>query len=59
VGYRVIRPGDVEWETRPSEPGEAERHRAALSELGGFGLLLYAYGAPPQHGGAEFLDSAV
>jgi mannose-6-phosphate isomerase-like protein (cupin superfamily) len=129
VGYRVIRPEDVEWEARPSEPGEAERHRAPLSELAGFehtranfwrfepgakgrrhrdtiqeetfvvvrgtltmylgdppereqvgqgglirvesgtplqvvnegdeDVLLFAYGAPPQHGGAEFLDSAV
>jgi quercetin dioxygenase-like cupin family protein len=129
VAYKVIRPEDVDWETRPSEPGEAERHRAALSERAGFehtranlwryepgakgrrhqdtiqeetfvvvrgtltmylgepperhevsqgGLIhvqantplqivnegdeelhLYAYGAPPEHGGAEFLDSAV
>jgi mannose-6-phosphate isomerase-like protein (cupin superfamily) len=129
VGYRVIQPDELEWETRPSEPGEAERHRAALSELVGFGhtranlwryepgakgrrhrdrvqeetfvvvrgtltmylgepperhevpeqglvrvepgtplqivnqgdeaLVLYAYGAPPEHGYAEFLDSTV
>ena len=129
VGYRAISPDELEWETRPSEPGEAERHRAALSERAGFEhtranlwryepgakgrrhqdtiqeetfvvvrgtltmylgepperhevsqgglihvqantqlqivneadeeLLLYAYGAPPEHGGAEFLESAV
>jgi mannose-6-phosphate isomerase-like protein (cupin superfamily) len=129
VGYRVIQPDELEWETRPSEPGQAERHRAALSELGAFEhtranlwryepgaegrrhrdrvqeetfvvvrgtltmylgepperhvvpeqglvrvepgtplqivnegdeeLVLYAYGAPPEHGYAEFLDSAV
>jgi quercetin dioxygenase-like cupin family protein len=129
VGYRVISPDELEWETRPSEPGDAERRRAALSERAGFAhtranlwryepgakgrrhqdtiqeetfvvvsgtltmylgepperrelpegglihveantplqivneadeeLLLYAYGAPPEHGGAEFLDSAV
>jgi quercetin dioxygenase-like cupin family protein len=129
VGYRVIGPDDVDWTTRPSEPGEAERHMAGLSDRAGFRhsranlwryepgakgrrhkdtlqeetfvvvrgtltmylddpperqevgqgglihveanmplqvvnegdeeLLLYAYGAPPEHGHAEFLDSAV
>jgi mannose-6-phosphate isomerase-like protein (cupin superfamily) len=129
VGYRVIQPDELEWETRPSERGEAERHRVALSELASFEhtranlwryepgakgrrhrdrvqeetfvvvrgtltmylgeppvrhevpeqglvrvdpgtplqivnegdeeLVLYAYGAPPEHGYAEFLDSAV
>lgn len=129
MGYRVIRPDELEWETRPSEPGEPERHAAALSELAGFEhsranlwrydpgakgrrhrdtvqeetfvvlrgtltmylgepperqevgpggaihvesgtplqvvneggeeLLLYVYGAPPERGHAEFLDSAV
>lgn len=33
VGYAVIRPEDLEWETRPSEPGEAQRHVAGLTEL--------------------------
>jgi quercetin dioxygenase-like cupin family protein len=33
VGYAVIRPEDVEWETRLSEPGEAKRHVAGLTEL--------------------------
>jgi mannose-6-phosphate isomerase-like protein (cupin superfamily) len=129
VGYTVISATDIEFETRPSEPGEAERHRAPLSDRAGFEhsranlwryepgakgrrhrdtvqeetfvvvrgtltmylgepperqqvgqgglihvesgtplqivnegdeeLLLYAYGAPPEHGHAEFLDSAV
>jgi mannose-6-phosphate isomerase-like protein (cupin superfamily) len=129
VGYTVIRPDDLEWETRPSEAGEPERRKAALSERAGFEhtranlwryepgakgrrhrdvrqeetfvvvrgtltmylgepptrhevpaeglvrvtantplqivnegaeeLVLYAYGAPPEHGHAEFLDSAV
>jgi quercetin dioxygenase-like cupin family protein len=129
VGFTVIRGDELEWETRPSEPGEPERHRAALTERAGFEhtranlwryepgakgrrhqdqlqeetfvvvngtltmylgeppqrhevsrgglihvesgtplqivnegdeeLLLYAYGAPPQQGHAEFLDSAV
>ncbi len=129
MAYAVIRPDELEWERRPSEPGEPERHRAALSDRAGFEhtranlwryepgakgrrhrdtiqeetfvvvrgtlamylgepperqevsqgglihvqantplqivneaddeLLLYAYGAPPEHGGAEFLESAV
>jgi len=129
VGYRVIGADDVEWTTRPSEPGEAERHIAGLSDRAGFRhsranlwryepgakgrrhkdmlqeetfvvvrgtltmylddpperrqvgagglihvesgtplqvvnegdeeLLLFIYGAPPEHGHAEFLDSAV
>jgi quercetin dioxygenase-like cupin family protein len=129
VGYAVIGLDDIEWTTRPSEPGEAERHVAGLSERAGFQhsranlwryepgakgrrhkdklqeetfvvvqgtltmylgdpperrqvgpgglihveagtplqvvnesteeLLLYIYGAPPERGHAEFLDSAV
>lgn len=129
MGYTVIGSQDVEWETRPSEPGDAERHRAALSERVGFAhtranlwryepgakgrrhrdtiqeetfvvvrgiltmylddppqreevgqgglihvesgtplqvvneseqeLVLFIYGAPPERGGAEFLESAV
>jgi quercetin dioxygenase-like cupin family protein len=129
VGYAVIGLDDVEWTTRPSEPGEAERHVAGLSDRAGFQhtranlwryepgakgrrhrdtlqeetfvvvrgtltmylgdpperhqvpqgglihvesgtplqivnesdeeLLLFIYGAPPEHGHAEFLDSAV
>jgi quercetin dioxygenase-like cupin family protein len=129
VGYAVIGPDDVEWTTRPSEPGEAERHVAGLSDRAGFQhtranlwryepgakgrrhrdtlqeetfvvvrgtltmylgdpperhqvpqgglihvesgtplqvvnesdeeLLLFIYGAPPERGHAEFLDSAV
>lgn len=129
MSFSVIRPEELEWETRPSEPGEPERHRAALTERAGLEhtranlwrfepgakgrrhkdmlqeetfvvvrgrltmylgeppqrheaaqgglvrvepgtplqivneaeeeLLLYAYGAPPEPGHAEFLDSAV
>lgn len=129
MGYRVIRPDELEWETRPSEPGEPQRHAAGLSDLARFAhtranlwryepgakgrrhkdmlqeetfvvlrgtltmyldeppqrqqvgegglihvesgtplqvvnegdeeLLLYIYGAPPERGHAEFLDSAV
>jgi hypothetical protein len=37
VGFRVVRPDELEWTTRPHEPGEAARHVAELSELAGFG----------------------
>jgi quercetin dioxygenase-like cupin family protein len=129
MGYTVVGPDELDWETRPSEPGDPERHRAALTEHAGLQhtranlwryepgakgrrhrdmvqeetfvvlggtltmylgdpperqevargglihveagtplqivnegsdeLLLLAYGAPPEQGGAEFLDSAV
>jgi quercetin dioxygenase-like cupin family protein len=129
VGFSVVPGDELEWETRPSEPGEPERHRAALTERAGLAhtranlwryepgakgrrhkdqlqeetfvviqgtltmylgepperhevsrgglihvesgtplqivnegdeeLLLYASGAPPEHGHAEFLNSAV
>jgi mannose-6-phosphate isomerase-like protein (cupin superfamily) len=36
VGYRVVRPDEPEWQTRPSEPGEPQRHTAGLTELAGF-----------------------
>jgi quercetin dioxygenase-like cupin family protein len=36
VGYTVIGLDDVAWTTRPSEPGEAERHVAGLSDRAGF-----------------------
>jgi quercetin dioxygenase-like cupin family protein len=125
----VIREGDLEWETRPSDTGDAQRQVAGLTEQAGFTqtranlwryepgakgrrhrdmlqeetfvvvrgtltmylgdpperhqvpagglvhvqpetplqivndgdeeLLLYAYGAPPERGHAEFLDSVV
>jgi mannose-6-phosphate isomerase-like protein (cupin superfamily) len=129
VPFTAVRLDDLEWETRPSEAGEPQRHVARLTERVGFAhtranlwryepgakgrrhrdmlqeetfvvvrgtltmylgepherhqvsagglvhvqpatplqivnegdeeLLLYAYGAPPEHGHAEFLDSAV
>src|SRR4051794_14055282 len=34
VAYRVLRPDDVGWLTRPHEPGEPARHVAELSEAG-------------------------
>jgi quercetin dioxygenase-like cupin family protein len=36
VGYKVIRPDELEWATRPAEPGEPRRHTAELSERAGF-----------------------
>ena len=36
MSFRVIRPDDLEWTTRPHEPGEPARHVAQLSEFAGF-----------------------
>jgi quercetin dioxygenase-like cupin family protein len=36
VAFRVVRPEQLEWTTRPHGPGEAPRHVAELSELAGF-----------------------
>jgi quercetin dioxygenase-like cupin family protein len=36
VGFRVIQPGDLQFETRPHEPDEAPRHAAGVTDLAGF-----------------------
>ena len=36
MGFRVIRPSDVAWTTRPHDSGEPARHVAELSEAAGF-----------------------
>ena len=36
MAFRVVRPDDVEWITRPHEPGEPARHVAELSERASF-----------------------
>ena len=36
MGFRVIKPAELEWLTRPHEPGEPARHVAELSEAAGF-----------------------
>jgi quercetin dioxygenase-like cupin family protein len=36
VGFRIVRPDEAEWITRPHEPGEPARHVAELSEPAGF-----------------------
>lgn len=36
MAYTVIRPDDLDWQTRPADPGEARRHTAELSERAGF-----------------------
>jgi mannose-6-phosphate isomerase-like protein (cupin superfamily) len=36
VPYRVVNPNDLDWITRPHEPGEPARHVAELSEAAGF-----------------------
>jgi quercetin dioxygenase-like cupin family protein len=35
MGFHVVRPGELEWTTRPAEPGEAERHVAGLTDAAG------------------------
>jgi quercetin dioxygenase-like cupin family protein len=36
VGFKVIRPDELEWNTRPTEPGEPERRTAQLSDVAGY-----------------------
>ena len=36
MAFRVVRPGDLSWITRPHEPGQPARHVAELSERAGF-----------------------
>jgi uncharacterized cupin superfamily protein len=36
MGFRIVRPSDSEWITRPHERAEPARHVAELSELAGF-----------------------
>ena len=129
MGFRVIRPVELEWVEREPEPGGVARHVAGLSDVLGFAhtrgsmwrypprakgrrhrdtiqeetfvvlsgtltmylgdppervdvpaggvvhvesgtvlqstnhgdeeVVMYAYGAPPERGGADFFDSAV
>lgn len=36
MGFRVVRPEEFEWITRPHEPDEPARHVAELSDVAGF-----------------------
>jgi quercetin dioxygenase-like cupin family protein len=36
MGFRAFHPAELEWITRPHEPGEPARHVAELSERAGF-----------------------
>jgi quercetin dioxygenase-like cupin family protein len=36
MAFRTIRPAELEWITRPHEPGEPARHVAELSDLAEF-----------------------
>jgi quercetin dioxygenase-like cupin family protein len=36
MAFRQIVPAELEWTTRPHDPGEPARHVAELSELAGF-----------------------
>lgn len=39
MGFHVVEPSQLEWITRPHEPGEPARHVAELSELTGSGQI--------------------
>jgi hypothetical protein len=56
--YRVMRPEELQWITRPPEQGEPARHVAELIEHVG-DLLVYVYGTPPETAHAELLDPAI
>jgi mannose-6-phosphate isomerase-like protein (cupin superfamily) len=54
VSFRVIRPDELEWITRPHDPGEPARHVAELSDLAGFAhtranIWRYEPGATGRH----------
>jgi quercetin dioxygenase-like cupin family protein len=36
MSFRAIVPDELEWNTRPHEPGEPARHVAELSDIAGF-----------------------
>ena len=36
MGFRIVNPAELEWLTRPHDPGEPARHVAELSEAAGF-----------------------
>ena len=36
MSFRIVLPDDLDWTTRPREPGEPARHVAELSEPAGF-----------------------
>ena len=36
MGFRAVQPEELEWITRPHDPGEPARHVAEYSELAGF-----------------------
>jgi len=36
MAYHVVRPAELDWLTRPHEPGEPARHVAELSDRAGF-----------------------
>jgi quercetin dioxygenase-like cupin family protein len=39
MGFRVVRPDQFSWITRPHEPGEPARHVAEVSDLAGFTVV--------------------
>jgi quercetin dioxygenase-like cupin family protein len=36
AGFRVVRPDELQFETRPHDPDEPPRHAAAVTDLAGF-----------------------
>jgi quercetin dioxygenase-like cupin family protein len=36
MGFRVVRPDQLEWETRPREGDRGDRHAAGATDLAGF-----------------------
>jgi mannose-6-phosphate isomerase-like protein (cupin superfamily) len=36
VAFRAVTPDQLEWATRPHEPGDPARHAASLTDLAGF-----------------------
>jgi hypothetical protein len=73
VAFRVPRPDDFTWPTRPHEPDEPARHDVPTGGLvrvdpgtplqaanhGDVDLVVYAHGLPPEHERAEVLESAL
>ncbi len=55
MACRTVVPDDLDWITRPREPGEPARHVAELSKLAGFAHSRANVWR--EHG--EILDSAV
>ena len=56
MGFRVVRPDELEWITRPHEPGEPARHVAELSDFAGFAHTREMSGATSREPRAAVTD---